>query len=243
MTISKLSATVSLCLCLVFTCLALTAIGAQAETTPTFVAIEKPASGTVVMSLKPKVSLSLLTAAGTKDPKVEWSDNAATYLNEAVDTALKAKSYGITRADSDQITAPEAVQVLKLNQAVNDSITLNRLPAYKLPTKAKFEWTLGEGATRLIPEAADGMAKARYALFLTAEGSYSSGGRAALAVGAAIFGAAVPLGGQYVQASLVDLNTGQVVWYEFTVVGAGTDIRTQEGATTLVTTLFKKFPL
>ena len=41
-------------------------------------------------------------------------------------------------------------------------------------------------------------------------------------VGMAMLGAAMPMGGQTIQASLVDLKTGQVVWYNFMVVPAGT---------------------
>ena len=102
---------------------------------------------------------------------------------------------------------------------------------------------MGDGVTTLVPADAAPDAPPAYALFVRVKGSYSSGGRAAMMVGMAMLGAAVPMGGQTIQASLVDLKTGQVVWYNFMVVPAGTDIRTAEGAGAAVNILTTKLPL
>lgn len=243
---SKSSKFKSLALGLTLGCAAVlgtaSASSVRAEAVQNFVAIEKPAEGTIILAAKPKVSLSLLTAAGTRDPKVDWSENAQKYLSEATDAALKDKKYSIAHIDADQISSPEAVQVMKLNAVVTTSIAMNA-GLFKLPTKTTFDWTIGEGATLLVPEGTDPSAPPRYILFLQAEGSYSSGGRAAMFILAAAGGASIPMGGQIVQASLVDLKTGKVVWYEANMVGPGVDIRTAEGATTQITALFKKLPL
>ncbi|WP_176695859.1 hypothetical protein [Phenylobacterium immobile] len=58
-----------------------------------------------------------------------------------------------------------------------------------------------------------------------------------------MLGVAVPLGVQQVYASLVDLRTGRVVWYNVAVVGPQSDIRTEEGARALVVDLMKKAPI
>ena len=217
-------------------------LATHAQTVENFVTIEKPAAGTIIMVAKPKVSLALLTAAGTRDPKVEWSDNAQKYLSEAVNKALIDKAYKTNAIDVDQIANSEAVQVIKLNSSVISSIAMNS-GLLKLPTKTTFDWTLGEGAALLVPQGTDPASAPRYLLFIEASGAYSSGGRAAMAVFAAAAGTAIPLGYQVVTASLVDLKTGKVIWYENNFVGSGVDIRTAEGATTQITTLFKKLPL
>lgn len=216
----------------------------HAEEAKTVVAIEKPAAGTSVLIMKPKVSLAILTAAGARDPKADWSDNARNYMTTAIDKRLKDKSYSTLAGDADSYTSPRAVQIIKLNNVVTGSIEMNRWVYFKLPTKTNFEWSLGEGAQTLVPNELAGTEGApRYALFLNCEGAYSSGGRVALAVTAAAFGAAVPMGGQWAQASLVDLKTGQVVWYQYQIVGAGTDIRTPEGAAAFIDTLLANMPL
>ena len=86
-----------------------------------------------------------------------------------------------------------------------------------------------------------------YALFLHAEDSFASTGRIALqvlGVAGCIVGFCAPNiggGGQFAYASLVDLHTGEVVW--FNVLQAGTqvaginigDIRKPEGAANMDT--------
>jgi hypothetical protein len=109
-----------------------------------------------------------------------------------------------------------------------------------LPTKANhFDWTLGEQAV------AFGTATHYdYALFLHAQDSFSSGGRMALQaagflgclVGVCV---AVPGGQQIAFASLVDLKTGNVVWFNVLASGIG-DIRTPEGANQMVGKLLEK---
>jgi len=111
------------------------------------------------------------------------------------------------------------------------------------PTKRGkgLDWTLGEDAVRLGQ--ATGM---DYALFLHAEDSFASTGRIALqvlGVAGCVVGFCAPNiggGGQFAYASLVDLHTGNVVW--FNVLQAGTqvagvnmgDIRKPEGAAQMV---------
>ncbi len=91
-----------------------------------------------------------------------------------------------------------------------------------------------------------------YALFLHAEDSFASTGRVALQV-LGIAGCAVGFcapniggGGQFAYASLVDLRTGEVVW--FNVLQASTpiagikmgDIRTADGAAVMVERLLNR---
>jgi hypothetical protein len=62
-------------------------------------------------------------------------------------------------------------------------------------------------------------------------------------VGAALLGVSVPLGQQQVFASLVDLRTGRVVWFNVAVAGPQADMRSQEGAQSLCRSLLKGVPL
>ena len=129
--------------------------------------------------------------------------------------------------------------MLKLNSAVTDTVFFNTI--WKLPTKTTFDYTLGEDAAKLIPAGSE--TAPAYALFVECKGSYSSSGRAATMIVMAAMGVGMPMGGQALRATLVDLKTGQVVWYQLMTVPPGTDIRTAEGAGTAVNLLFKQLPL
>jgi len=84
---------------------------------------------------------------------------------------------------------------------------------------------------------------ADYALFVTARGTYSSAGRKAAMIGMAMLGVSIPLGSQQIFASLVDLRTGRVVWFNVATAGPQADIRTPEGASLLVKDLLKGVPI
>ncbi len=223
---------------------AIAASSAQAQEVQTFIAITKPAANTPILVVMPTVELSLLTAAGTSEPKDDWSQSAQKFLDASLTDAIKARSYAPVTGDVSSYDDPSALQLVKLNQAVTDTIMMNGYAQMKLPTKTTFDYTLGTNAAKLIPASTDASATPpAYGLFLHAIGRYSSGGRAAMMVGMAMLGVGMPMGGQAMQATLVDLKTGQVVWYQVSVVAPGTDIRTAEGAATATAALLKKLPL
>lgn len=208
--------------------------------------IEKPAAGTVILAMKSDVTLSELTATGTADPKLEWAENARRYIDEAISARLTAKGYAIVRADPSTFTDEPALQALKLNDAVDLSIMSHSyaMGAGKLPTKTSFDWTIGEGARHLIPEnLRNGSEVPRFALFVKVKGTYSSGGRKLMMIGAAMGGVAIPMASQAIEASVLDLQTGQIVWHQFVIVSFGVDIRTEPGAKAQVETLLKDLPL
>ncbi len=209
------------------------------EAVPTYVKIDKPAKGTPILVVLPTVSLNLLTAAGMQEPKEEWSKSAQTFMNTTMNDALGKLDYKTVSVDLNTYEDPSALQMLKLNAAVTDTIQINSF--WKLPTKTTFDYTLGEDAAKLIPAGSEALPA--YALFVECKGSYSSGGRAAMMIGMAALGVGMPMGGQSLRATLVDLKTGQIVWYQLMAVAPGTDIRTAEGADEAVKSMFKKLPL
>jgi hypothetical protein len=82
---------------------------------------------------------------------------------------------------------------------------------------------------------------ADYGLFVFYRDYRASGGRMAFSILAAAVGVAVPPGGQGGFASLVDLTTGDVVWFNQVSVGTG-DLRESEGAAKTVDVLLEKLP-
>jgi hypothetical protein len=124
----------------------------------------------------------------------------------------------------------------RLFGAVGSSIILHRYLRYDLPTKRRqgLDWTLGQEAIDF--GRATGM---EYALFLHAQDAYASQSRIAIqilgAAGCFIGFCAPQIGGasQQAYASLVDLRTGDVVWFNLLQSQIG-DIRTREGAAQMV---------
>ena len=110
--------------------------------------------------------------------------------------------------------------------------------ALKLPNKnGAFDWSLGPGVHELGE-----VHHADYALFAFYRDQQASGGRMALAVlAAATVGAGMETNREYGFASLVDLNTGDIVWFNVVAAGSG-ELRDAKGAQNAVATLFKDMP-
>jgi hypothetical protein len=146
----------------------------------------------------------------------------------------------LEQADPTYASDDKQVQLMKLNEAVGLSIMLFQyqdLPVAQLPTKKEgFDWTLGPDV-RYLKEKYD----ADYALHIFIRDSYSSGGRAALKVFGALFFVHIPGGTQVGFASLVDLETGEVVWFNRLLRTTG-DLRTVEAAQSSTDILMTDFP-
>jgi hypothetical protein len=199
----------------------------------------KPAPSARGLLVQPDVQLAVLTAAGLHEARADWSRDAQANLANSINQSLKARSHPFEALDPSTSMEGRAGQLLRLNEAVGQSVIAFEYSGMKLPTKKSgFDWTLGDGALVLGKERG-----ADYALFVTARGTYASAGRKAVMIGAALLGISVPLGSQQVFASLVDLRTGQLVWFNVAVAGPSADIRSAEGAQALTEKLLKDIPL
>ncbi|TFI56664.1 hypothetical protein E2493_19130 [Sphingomonas parva] len=196
--------------------------------------------------MRPDVTVGLVTAGGMIEPRADWTEQARTNLLRAL-ADQQADRGGRTRIletrDGVQGVSAETVAELeRLHQAVGNSIALHKYLGVTLPTKRRqgVDWTLGEDAVRF--GRATGM---DYALFLHAQDSFASSGRIALQVlgiAGCFIGFCAPQsgGGQSAYASLVDLRTGEVVWFNVLQTGSLApgvgfgDIRTPEGAAQMV---------
>lgn len=206
--------------------------------------------GSVVV-IEPDIELSLVTAGGLAEPRKEWSETARKLYPQAVRTRLgqlkidQKPDYDVP----DELAADSRLgQIIRLNEAVATSISQYSIAGSALATKKdakgrpRMDWTLGPGVSEL--REATG---ADYGLFTYVRDSYTSGGRAALRAltmlaGFAI-GSYIDIGGgaQVGVATLVDLRTGQVVWFNLMAKQTG-DLRDEKGATATVSQLLKDMP-
>ncbi|MFT4253547.1 MAG: hypothetical protein QM608_13805 [Caulobacter sp.] len=198
----------------------------------------KPAAGAKILIVQPDIELGLLTVTGIQEARADWSSQARGNIKRELEEAATAKSHVFRSLDPTTVEDPRALQLLRLHEAVGESIRGFNYGLYSLPTKKSFDWTLGSG-TQTLAQAYD----ADYALFTYGRGAYSSGGRKAAMVGAALLGVGMPMAQQYAFTSLIDLKTGKVVWFNVAVAGADSDMRSPEGAEVFAKALLKDAPL
>jgi hypothetical protein len=197
-----------------------------------------PQGGYNIIVMRPDIAVSVVTLGGTTEPREDWTNAAREHVLAAIQKEQQARGgnskIAITREDAG--APPELVLELeRLHEAVGQSIQLHKYsPHAQLPTKkGRFDWTLGELAVRY------GRASGHdYALFVFARDSISSGGRQAFntigLLGCVVGVCMLPSGGiQQGFASLVDLETGNVVWFNYLESEVG-DIRTAEGAEDMI---------
>lgn len=196
--------------------------------------------------MRPVVEVGTVTAGGLVQPNAEWSQQARTHLVEALrryETDRGGRTVFLDSRTGLEGVPPETVANLeRLFVAVGNSIILHRYMGADLPTKRGrgIDWTLGEDAIAFGQST--GM---EYALFLHAEDSIASTERTALqivGIAGCVIGFCAPQsgGGQSAYASLVDLRTGEVAWFNILQTSSllpGVrfgDLRTAEGAEQLV---------
>lgn len=203
-------------------------------------------AGSVVV-VEPDIELTLMTAGGMQEPRREWSDNARRMFPAEVARSLGGAGT-VLKPDfeirDDLPPQSRLGQVVRLNEAVATSIAVYTRNGSYLATKGRrLDWTLGPGVEDL--RAATG---ADYALFTYIRDSYASEGRKAMRVLGFLAGAAmgnvVDIGGgqQLGVATLVDLRTGQIVWFNLMANQSG-DLRDAEGTQETVKQMLTGFPL
>lgn len=200
-----------------------------------------PQGGTRVLLLEPDIELSELSASGLLTPKAEWTERARDNVDAALVDVMAERQATLVHYQEMEDASPESTysQLLKLHEAVGQTILIHKyIAAYALPTKKdSFDWTLGPDVQRLAE-----VHEADYALFIYFRDSFATAGRVALAVVGAVFGAGIPTGQQVGFASLVDLRTGDVLWFNRLASEVG-DLRDPGSAREATRNLLDKFPI
>lgn len=181
------------------------------------------------------VELFSVTAGGVLEPKADWTAAAQGHMKVALDKHVRA--LGLDTLEIDTAKADELAELLSLHAAVAGAISVHHFGMFALPTKeGKLNWSFGE-ALRPLQQAAG----ARYALFTFVRDSYTSAERVAMMVVLALAGVGVGGGAQVGYASLVDMETGQVLWFN-QLVRADGDLRVADKAAETVGALLKSLP-
>ncbi|MFC3674320.1 hypothetical protein [Ferrovibrio xuzhouensis] len=188
------------------------------------------------------VELSTLSAGGVTEPRADWSEQANKLLLDALKTEEQAKNIHMIPYQEDAKDSAGyqdlANQLIKLHGVVGNSIIMHEyVPQAALPSKnGAFDWSLGPAAKAIKEKY-----KADYAMFVWVRDSYADGGRVAVILVAAALGVGIQGGQQIGFASLVDLETGKVVWFNLLARGYG-DLRNADGAANAAQNLLANLP-
>lgn len=182
------------------------------------------------------IELFSISAGGVMEPRADWTEAALGHFRRAAQ-AHKEK-LGLRTVELSEAAADELAEVNALHAAVARAIALHHFAYPKLPTKeGKLDWSLGD-AVQPIRKATG----ARYAFFSWVRDSYASAERKAAMVGLALLGVGIAGGSQVGYVSLVDLETGRVVWFNRLARASG-DLREAGPAAETVDALLQGFPV
>jgi hypothetical protein len=194
-------------------------------------------AGSKLVVIPADMELYSISAGGVVEPRADWTDAAQKNFGVALESQRKLLGPDFTSLDA--AAAEELAEVITLEQAVARAVALHhRNGGMELHTKAKrLDWSLGD-AVRPLKERTG----ADYALFTWVRDSYASSERKAAMLAMALIGAISVGGEQIAHASLVDLNTGRIVWFNQISRMFG-DLREPGPAKETVEALLRDFPV
>jgi hypothetical protein len=211
------------------------AVAQSKHLAPGFAALS---TGSKVAIMPTDIELFSISAGGVLEPKADWTEAASRHFSNALiekkRKALKLEVVEVAEKDAD-----EFAEINALHGAIARAISMHHFGSgyFNLPTKdGKLDWSLGE-ATQPIKKATG----ADYALFTWVRDSYASGERIATMIALAVLGVGVGGGMQTGYASLVELETGRVLWFNQLQRASG-DLREAEMAAETIDALLANFP-
>lgn len=201
---------------------------------PGFTALPKNAK---IVLMPTDIELFSISGGGVFEPKADWTDAASKHFKAAL--IDKKRQIGLTTVELSDKDADDFDEVNALHGAVARSIAMHQFgPGFLvLPTKdGKLDWSMGDSVKDIRSRTG-----ADFALFSWVRDSYASAERIAAMIGLALLGVGIGGGVQVGYASLVDLNTGRVVWFNRLGRASG-DLREAKPAAETVSSLLDKFP-
>lgn len=186
------------------------------------------------------LTLSRRSAGGSRQPVADWTLAAERNLTLALMATARDRGLQLLPVRHDLWSRPELRQVHLLHRGIERAILAHRFGdgSDRLPGKdGPLGWSLGGGIGALQTQVA-----ADYALFVSLEDSYASAGRKALGI-ASLLLVGLPINGgrQIGLATLVDLQTGAVVWARHLDRATG-DLREPEPARETAAALLLELP-
>lgn len=196
----------------------------------------RPAASRLLI-VPPDMELFSISAGGVQEPKADWTEAAQKNFRAAL--AARREQLGANATELREADLDEFAELNALQRAVAEAVFVHHTGmGMKLPTKnERLDWSLGDAVKPLKEKTG-----ADFALFIWIRDSYASKERKATMIALALIGAITTGGEQTGYASLVDLNTGRVVWFNDLRRMSG-DLRDEKGAGETVEALLQGFPV
>lgn len=220
-----------------------------------------PPDGTLnIVIFRPDVSVGSQQVTGLVVPRADWTDAARANIRESL--IARAATLNAQVKFVDELEGEHAALLVEyrgLFEKVASAISTHLIEGDSLPTKRKpnpkprtpsarskwidvLDWSLGPGTARLKE-----VTGADYAMFVYSYDAYGDTGRkASQVVGAltcTLMFCDIPDSGYHVgYAALVELSTGNIVWYN-SDSEIGGDVRDAAGADKRVAQLMEGFPV
>lgn len=201
---------------------------------PAFQGLPKAAK---IVLMPVDVELYSMSAGGINEPKADWTANAQQHMK--AELVQRTHNLGLSTEVMDERAADEFAEPMALHAAVARSIALHHSMGglWALPTKGgKLDWSFDDALRDLRAKTG-----ADYGLFIWVRDSYASAERKLAMVGLALLGVGINLGSQVGYASLVDLESGQVLWFNQLARATG-DLREPKEAAESIDVLLTGFP-
>lgn len=185
------------------------------------------------------VELFSLSAGGVAEPKSDWTTIAQQHMRAQL--RKMSEQMGLAHVNVGEQEAETFAEPIALHAAVARSIALHHAidptGPFSLPTKAgQLNWSFGDAM-----QGVQSSTGADYGLFIWVRDSYASAERKAAMVALALLGVGLTAGQQIGYASLVDLKSGQVLWFNRLARGTG-DLREAASAAETIAELLRDFP-
>lgn len=213
-----------------------------------------------IVLMRPDVSVGELQGGGLPQPNADWTDQARREIAKALEQELNGRKVqfwtmedklsatptGAEAPIGQALPADTVEQYRGLHAAVIDSIMAHQYNTPgrggKLPTKVNnFSYTMGPGTAELGK-----ISGANYGLFVMTYDQFASDSRKAMqvagALGCLVGFCVIVSGGIHVSyVSLVELDTGNVVWFNLQRGSKG-DVRKEEGARDMAKAILTRMP-
>ena len=210
-------------------------LGQSRNLAPGFEALPRNAR-IVVMPVD--IELFSVSAGGILEPRADWTEAAARNFRAAMHA--KQQAIGTAVVEWGDVDSDDVAEVNALHAAIARAISMHHFGDrwLSLPTKdGKLDWSMGEAVMPIKRKTG-----ADYALFTWLRDSYASGERIATIIIMALLGVGMGGGMQIGYASLVELETGRVLWFNELLRASG-DLREPPKAAETLEALLVNFPV
>ena len=201
----------------------------------------RPVPTTIVL-LPPDIEVSEVSAGGVVEEVPAWTEKATANLKRGINV------YAATKGNLEIYAFPEIaeneVAIVNEHLALYDAVAGSAFQVTTIGGSAwkhkvdHFDYTLGNGLAFLKQRT-----NADAGLLVIGRHQIATGGRVAASIFAALFaGAYLPISRNFLTLGLVDFETGDILWFNYTAGASGKDMQKVEDAGAIVRRLLDEFP-